>query len=478
MASPHEALEALRVTDPAKYRRIVEQQKRFAFVPHSPGQRAVLDSQARFIVVRAGRRYGKTKVAARKLIRHALRTPGTVDWWVGNVYKNTRRGYREVLRQLPPQFLKKPAPPATANDLILELKNGSRIEFYSGTNPDAMAGEGVGFVVVDEAALQQEVVWTQTIRPTLMDHGGGALLISTPRGRNWFWQLYRRGEDPEYGEYEAFHFTTADNPLIAASEIEEARQALPDVVFRQEIMAEFIAGAASIFVVPEANVLEGPTGFQPGEQIIVGVDLAKHHDFTVIDAVRMSDRKPVYHDRFNSIRWGEQKERIIDVVEHLESLGASQVTVAIDATGVGDVVFDDLEEYGLDVVPVKFSMQWKNQAVKLLAAALEQGEAYVLLDQVKEFEDYEYRITPGGNFVYSAPEGGHDDEVSAKLLQHWAVVHETLTEQSVRTIDMGGVVPPEVAEAEREKPALVKASQKVEPRSASDMLNDPTVWNR
>jgi hypothetical protein len=474
LSRPNDALEALRVTNPAKYERIVAEQKKYAFTPHSEGQRAVLDDEHRFIVVRAGRRYGKTKVAARKLIRKAVRNPDVVVWWVANTYKNTRRGYREVLRQLPPSFLAKPAPPATANDLILELKNGSRIEFYSGTNPDAMAGEGVFYVVVDEAALQSEVVWNQTLRPTLMDHGGGALLISTPRGRNWFWEQARKGSDPMYPDYVEYHFTTADNPIIPPEEIEEMRNSLPEVMFKQEVMAEFIAGAASIFLVPEEQLQLELVGFEPGERIVMGVDLGKSIDFTVIDAVRASDRKIVYHDRFNTIRWPEQKQLIKDAHDELAADGG-QVTIAIDATGIGDVVFDDLEDMGLDVVPVKFSNPWKNQAVKLLASELEQGYAYVMYDAVKEFEDYEYRITLSGNFIYGAPEGGHDDEVSAKLLQHWILVHDTL-EFGVKEIDVSGRQ--RDVDAEREANLEDKVEEiKVVPRSAADLMNDPAAWN-
>lgn len=463
---PNEALEALRETNPARYQQIVAEQQKYAFVPHSAGQRAILVAQQRFIVVRAGRRYGKTKVAARRLISHAMRHPGTVDWWVANTYKNTRRGYREVVRQLPPQFLAKPAPPATSNDLIIELKNGSRLEFYSSTNPDSMAGEGVGYVVVDEAALQGEAGWYQIIRPTLMDSMGGALLISTPRGRNWFYEMDRRGRDPKEADYASFHFTTSDNPYIAPSEVEEMKKDLPELLYRQEVLAEFIAGNGGIFMVPEDSLFEGPVGFQKGEQIVMGVDLAKHEDFTVLTAARMSDRLPVYHDRFTAVRWGEQKELIVDAVEYLKGQGAAEVTLAVDSTGVGDVVFDDLEDLGLDVVGIKFSDDWKRKAVRQLAADLERRQAFLTVEQIKEFEDYEYEITPKGNILYHGPEGGHDDEVAAKLLEHWVLTHESHSEADVSSF-------------ETSEP--VEESQTVEeivPRDTQDLINDPAVWTR
>lgn len=467
------ALDALRITDPVAYERIIQQQRKYAFVAHSPGQKAILDHPARFKVVRAGRRYGKTKLAARAIIRHALRNPGTVDWWVGNVYKNTRRGYREVLRQLPPQFLKKPAPPPTANDLILELTNGSRIEFYSGTNPDSMAGEGVGYVVVDEAALQSEVVWTQIIRPTLMDHGGGALLISTPRGRNWFYDLHKRGlsKSSKWADYATFHRTTFDNPLIARAEIEEAKESLPERIYQQEILAEFITDGGLIFGFTEEVVVSEL--YVPSGPVVMGVDLAKHEDFTVITASNVSDRLPVYYDKFNQIRWPDQRQLIKDAEQSLRAQGAEQVTIMVDSGGVGDVIFDDLEDDGLDVVGIKFTNQWKNKAVKLLAADLQRGAARLYEPMVPEFEQYEYTITPSGNFVYGAPEGLHDDDVSAKILEHWGQVHEVLTE-GVRTLDA-------TPQKEPTGPMGEPAEQEVEeiaPRSTDDLLSDPSVWSR
>src|SRR4051812_41130600 len=100
--------------DPTRARAILANQRKYHITPH-PGQIEIDRATARFQIVRAGRRFGKTKIAARKLVRHAIKNPGSMDWWVANTYKNVRRGYKEVLRQLPPQMLAKPAPPSTSN---------------------------------------------------------------------------------------------------------------------------------------------------------------------------------------------------------------------------------------------------------------------------------------------------------------------------------------------------------------------------
>lgn len=352
-----------------------------------------------------------------------------------NTYQNTIRGYREVLRQVPPSILTKSPPPPTlgaAGRMVLNFPGSTRFEFYSGQNPDAMAGEGVDFVVVDEAALQGENVWSQIIRPTLMDTAGRALLISTPRGKNWFYHLWQRGQDPEYREWASWHFTTANNPYIRPEEVEEAQRSLPLMLYEQEILAEFVSDAGAVFRTRD-DVFRGIHDVA-GHHIFLGVDLAKHHDFTVITGSRGDDRMPCWHERFNAVSWPMQKDRLITAIDLLEQAGATGVTVIMDSTGLGDVVFDDLELEGIDIVPVKFTNDWKMRAVSLLAADLERGNAFILREQQREFEAYSYEVSEvTGRFRYGAPEGAHDDEVSAKLLEHWGVVHEGAP--TMRTVD-------------------------------------------
>ena len=202
------------------------------FTPHGGGQVDVLADKHRFQVLRAGRRWGKTKVGARKLLRRAINHPDSLCWWIANSYRNVRRGYAEVVRQIPRELLAKPAPAPTAQELVLQLVNGSRIEFYSAGNPDALAGAGVDSVVFDEAALADEGVWFQLVRPTLMDTGGDALLISTPRGRNWFYRLDMKGRNPTEPDFKSWHFPQQTNPYVPDEESDEraqrdARRALP-----------------------------------------------------------------------------------------------------------------------------------------------------------------------------------------------------------------------------------------------------------
>lgn len=432
------------------------------FVPHA-GQVPIRNSGARFRVVGAGRRFGKTKLAANEIVKRSRKGEQMI-WWVANTYKNVRRGYREVVRQMPPSWLAKPAPASTSNELILTLKNGTIIEFYSGGNPDALAGEGVDFMIVDEAALIADAVWSQLLRPTLADHNGYALIISTPRGHNWFWKAYNRGQEVDNTEWESWTFDQTVNPYIPAEETEAMREELPRILFAQEIMAEFLASGASIFgegINTEGAVLDMLA--TPIGDIYVGIDLGKENDFTVISASRGADRMPVYREKFNAISWPAQRERIAEAIDTLTMApGVTSVTAGLDSTGLGDVVYDDLSEEGVDVIPIKFNNEWKEKAVKRLAADIENKHAHILEDQLGEFESYEYSVTDSGRYKFEAA-SGHDDEVSAKLIENWIAVFEG---------------PPDikVIDAEPEESIDQETEVELKPDRPLDIMNRPEAW--
>lgn len=424
---------ALAQSDPEKARALLKALTVKKFTPHE-GQRPVMDSQARFMTMCAGRRFGKTKIAAAIILR-SCRRANTMNWWAAPTYKIVKRGYAEVLRQLPPDTLSKPAPPDSAFDagrsVILRFKNGSRLEFYSTERSEGMLGEGVDFAILDEAARMPENVWTQIIRPTLADRGGRALFISTPLGRNWFYGMYQRGQDELQPNYASWRFPSMANPFIPAEEWEEMQETLPQAVYEQEILADFISDAAAVFRIPDNGVV--PIA-EPAGQVVLGVDLAKHRDFTVLCGINAETRQPCYHERFTNVSWPEQRARIHRAVENIERT-ADSLTVVLDSTGIGDVVYDDLSLEGLDTVPIKFSPQWKYKAVMLLAADLERGDAFLHEAQVKEFQSYSYQITDAGRWKFEASIG-HDDEVSAMLMAHWGVVNEGVP--NVHLLTAGG----------------------------------------
>jgi hypothetical protein len=470
---------ALLEVQPGEANHVLSQLRKAIFVPHEGGQVDVMNSKARFRVLRAGRRWGKTELAAHEVIMAALSKPNQMVWWVANSDKNVRRGYRKVKTQLPRMLLAKDPPSDAANDRILSFNNGSQIEFYTAGTPDSLAGEGVDFVVMDEAALIPSNVWFQLVRPTLSDKGGRALIISTPRGRNWFYQVWHRGQDGN-AAYESWQFPSYNNPLIDHDEVEDAKASLPKLLFEQEYLANFVANAASMFAL-EGVAQDGRewsavrAGLVPPQGwVTLGIDLAKKEDFTVISGCNSDTREPCILERYNEVSWPIQEEYIIDVIRGLQNdPNVEGVTAVIDSTGIGDVVFDHLDDRGIDVIPINFaSGHQKERMVRLLAADLEHGRAFITEEEREEFEHYEYEITKNGRYTFSAPSGLHDDMVAAKMLQNWGVVHEA--PPGVKVLDPNEEEPEDALWDEPEEPEGQVTT--VTPDSRRSIALRPEAW--
>ena len=200
----------------------------------STPQRKVADDQARFRVLVTGRRFGKTTLAIRELCYHA-RNSGKICWYVAPSYRQAKQiawvKIKKILKDL--RWVKK----INEAELTIELKNDSRICLRGADNKDSLRGVGIDFLVLDECADIDEEAWTTVLRPTLSDTQGLALFEGTPKGMNWFHDLYQRGQDPSENEWSSYQYTTIDGGFVDAGEIEQAKRDLDAKTFRQEYQA-------------------------------------------------------------------------------------------------------------------------------------------------------------------------------------------------------------------------------------------------
>jgi Terminase large subunit, T4likevirus-type, N-terminal len=191
---------------------------------------------ARFRVLVAGRRFGKTHLALIELLHDAAKGPGRLGWYVGPNDRHARLIAWDRLKELTRPYWKgKP----NETDHRIDLLWGSTIVVVGAFNPDSLRGVGLNFVVIDEAASTKETAWSQVLRLALADRKGRALFIGTPKGRNHFYRLYQHALiDPDWA---AFHFTTAQGEVVSKSELASAARDLDSEVHRQELDAEFTA---------------------------------------------------------------------------------------------------------------------------------------------------------------------------------------------------------------------------------------------
>ena len=397
--------------------------KDVGYEPHA-GQLAVHRSKARYRVVACGVRWGKTTCAAMEGVAAAMQ-PGdrSIGWVVAPTYDLADRVFREieliVLERLRHRLIQKKE--AERRILLRNLSGGvSEIRAKSADNPVSLLGEGLDWLVVDEAARLKPTIWQSHLSQRLIDKRGWALLISTPKGKGYFYELFRRGQRDAGDEaWESWNMPSWHNPLLDAGLIDAERARLPQRVFAQEYGGEFIEGSGAVF----RNVRECAKGAwaepKAGERYFAGLDLAKVEDFSVLVVVN-DRREVVFVDRFHRIDWALQVKRIQG------ALARYRAPVLVDSTGAGEPVYETLRREGLDAEAYPFTAKSKSALIENLSLMLEQRQlvlpaAELWPEGIEELESFEFSVTETGHTRTSAPSGMHDDCVVALALAAWKV---------------------------------------------------------
>lgn len=355
------------------------------------------------------------------LITEAALICGMRTWWLAPTYPMAM----QVWRDLKTILRNESGMTTVESEHRIDLKGGGMIAIRSAHHPDNLRGEGLDLAVLDEAAFMGPTVWPQVVRPMLLDRQGGALFLSTPYGRNWFWELYKLGLDPEEPEWASFHFPSQDNPLIAPEEFEALRRSTPERIWQQEYLAQFTDDSGQVFRAVRAAAV-APEGAepQPEHRYVAGIDWGREEDFTAVAVINATTRQMVALDRFRQTSWALQRGRI----EALYARWRPQVMLA-EANSIGSVNIEALQAAGLPVRPFSTTAHSKGPLIDALALAVENGELALLPDDVLlgELASYTMERLPGGGWRYSAPPGGHDDTVIALALAWRAAQHGGMT---------------------------------------------------
>ncbi len=368
--------------------------------PHS-GQVRILDNAKRFNVLQCGRRFGKTTLGLHIALFAGVL--GKTYGWFSPTYKLMSEQWNEVIRQLEPIIQR-----TDKHTREVYLSTGGRIDFWSLEKADAGRGRKYHGVIIDEASVVRNLKtkWEQDIRPTLTDYKGQAWILGTPKGHNFFHQLFLKGKQNSK-EWSSWRLGTIDNPTIPdlENELLDAKKELPEAVYNQEYLGIPADDGGNPFGVDAINACFGPKSSK--EAVWFGWDLAKSHDWTWgvgldedgCQAVNIRFQKP----------WAETKEAIIKATNYVSAL--------VDSTGVGDPVVEDLIAEGNNFTGFKFSSTSKQSLMMGLRAAIQQNRIRFFDPALKaELESFNYEYMPGGGVKYTAPEGMHDDGVMALAL--------------------------------------------------------------
>lgn len=260
-----------------------------------PWQQKVWEDKARFKVVAAGRRTGKSRLAAYLLIVNALQANKGHVFYVAP----TQGQARDIMWQT---LLEVGHPVITGshiNNLQVKLINGATISLKGADRPETMRGVSLKYLVMDEYADMKPSVWEQILRPALADQKGGALFIGTPMGRNHFYELYQFGASEEDSSYKSWHFTSYDNPLLDPTEIDAAKKSMSSFAFRQEFMASFEAQGGELFK-EEWIVFDEE---EPDGDYFIAIDLAGFADESKSSKSKKLDSSAIAIVKTNAEGW-------------------------------------------------------------------------------------------------------------------------------------------------------------------------------
>lgn len=332
-------------------------------------QQKCMELQKRFTVLALHRRAGKTTLAVAMLLTAAFRSQGNYVY-ISPQKNQSKTNMWDLIKQMLGDMLDLKLDKDTRvveireSDLSVRFYNGSRIWLLGAEDPDKVRGAKIKGAIVDEVAQMPREIWSEVLRPALMDTNGWALFIGTPKGINLFSELFERGMSDEYrDEWISQRYTCYETKALAPKEIENYRKEVDDNTFRREMLCDFDASSEdqllSLSDVREAMDREFiPAAYDPNFPLVMGVDVARYGD----------DRSVVF---FRKGRFAERplfvtNLSLVDLASFVaQAYNERQpAAVFVDGTGLGGGVVDILRNWSLPVYDINFTAKSLNPKFK------------------------------------------------------------------------------------------------------------------
>lgn len=295
-----------------------------------PWQQEVFGDKTRFKVIVAGRRCGKSRLSAVSLLIEGLKCPkGSAVMYVAPTQGQARQIIWDLLLDLGREVIAS----THVNNLDITLINGAKIYVRGSDRPDTLRGVSLTYLVLDEVADIKPDTWEKVLRAALSDKKGNALFIGTPKGRNWFFDMYNLGDSGEDEDWKSWHFTTKDNPLIDPKEIEAAKKTLSSFAFKQEYEASFDNAGAGVFKEEWFKLGKEPTD----GSYYIAIDLAgfedvakssnkKRLDESAIAIVKVTDDGKWFVKNIEHGRW-DIKETAVRILKNIREFRPTAIGI-------------------------------------------------------------------------------------------------------------------------------------------------------
>lgn len=385
-----------------------------------------LATQRRFAVLVWHRRAKKSRSALNKQIMRIIAHKGPgVCYYVLPTYRQAKQVIWDVLinDHVPREIVDK----KNDSELAIYYKNGVIQRFIGAEDYDKHRGTNPFDVVFDEFSEEPEEIWTAIFQPVLMENGGTATFVFTPKGKNHSWKVLQLAKSNPLWFWSVK--TVQDTQVFNAEELLEIQKNTPQALYGQEYMCEFLEGAGQFFRRITKNTYARDKPLPDNGDFQLGVDLAKYQDWTVITPFNLNYFIAYPQDRFNQVDWNLQKARIEATARRHTSLDTHDTPLIWpDSTGVGDPIVEDLRARGLRIggengEGFKFTEQSRTNLLNNLAILLEQDRIKIPDDDglITELESFRYELNESGKIKIKAPSGMTDDRVMSLALSVWGI---------------------------------------------------------
>ena len=386
------------------------------FTPHTKQREminGILNSDSKYHIACVGRQFGKSLMGINLALYWAINNNNSRILWVSPVYSQSTKVQKEIIQAIGGSDIVKSAN-YSSNEI--ELKNGSVILFRSAERYDNIRGLTCSHGIIDEAAFCKDEAWTEAIKPVFLVNGIKILFISTPKGKNWFHNIFQLGKSHDHPNYQSYTGSSYDTPYIESEEIEDAKRTLPEKVFQQEYLAKFIDGGGEVFANLDKNKFNKYT--QQQGKVYCGIDLGRQEDSTVATFIDSTGKiVDIYRD--SKKEWSHM---IDDIVKLLKKWNA---TAMVEVNGIGDPIFSEIKKKWANTHPFTTTSKSKNEIIEGLI--LDMNESTIRIPDenlfpylISELETFTYSYNPKTRSIkYGHPNGLHDDTVMSLAIANY-----------------------------------------------------------
>lgn len=418
----------------------------------------------RFLILAIGRQAGKSWLAKYLLLLRAA-TQAQRCMWVAPTIPTARGHWDNLVAMIEKSGMPTKKISQAAKQII--FPEGGEITVRSAVEPDNLRGGTLDLIVLDEAAFYRDgiYIWYSVVLPMVTASGGKVLFTSTPSGRNWFYDLYMNGQDPKNPLYKSWQAPSSISPYQDPKLLESLRKEMPELQWKEEFEAQFLADGSSVFAGAEdAATVDMEEGPEPGMEYVAGIDFGFNHDASVVTIVNKTTGRQVYAERFFNFGTIGTIRKLVEVLRHWQP-----TSIMVERNGIGeslfgilraaltdtlrnhisdDAILDALSERSRNLDPdpppdgsvhavlttwggklraVHMDNKTKREYVEKLAAAIEYKRLLILKPepgtvghyQLNEMSTYVRERTQSGlDVTYNAVKGAYDDTVSALYLAY------------------------------------------------------------